>query len=318
LGKSANDLAAKLNNSRTLDELTRTPLILAEVTELFRRGSTIPTTKMGILGAVVRMIEESEEHQAFLRQAPLGGRAGEYLGALSMAMTEKGGVEIDEAGARAIVNSVSAALQKAGQIGAQPEPLTILNELSKRHVLEPLNLPGATFRFQHQQFQEFFAARVLKCRLCDVVRGRDAELERKFAKQYVNEPRWGESLRMLAEDIAAEDAKAEFVEAGAKLIRMALHVDPIFAADLANASGPAVWADVREDVGKRLRALYAQKDGSHRHCTLAAMLATGSDDFRDIVVPLLTDANEQVRLSTYRAGAQVLPSNLGPNWRDVK
>lgn len=38
LGKSANDLAAKLNNSRTLDGLTRTPLILAEVTELFRIG----------------------------------------------------------------------------------------------------------------------------------------------------------------------------------------------------------------------------------------------------------------------------------------
>jgi len=65
LGKSASDLAAKLNNSRTLDELTRTPLILAEVTELFLKGSTIPTTKTGILGAVMRMVEESEEHHAF-------------------------------------------------------------------------------------------------------------------------------------------------------------------------------------------------------------------------------------------------------------
>jgi len=53
LGKSAPDLRAKINNSRTLDELTRTPLILAEVTELFRAGSAIPTTKMGILGAVM-------------------------------------------------------------------------------------------------------------------------------------------------------------------------------------------------------------------------------------------------------------------------
>jgi hypothetical protein len=36
----------------------------------------------------------------------------------------------------------------------------------------------------------------------------------------------------------------------------------------------------------------------YRHCALAAMIATGSDDFRDILVPMLTDANEQVRLST--------------------
>jgi hypothetical protein len=88
LGKSAPDLAAKLDNSRTLDELTRTPLILAEVTELFRRGSTIPTTKTGILAAVMRMVEESEEHNASLQQSPLSGHSREYLSALSMAMTE--------------------------------------------------------------------------------------------------------------------------------------------------------------------------------------------------------------------------------------
>src|SRR5207248_639768 len=90
-----------------------------------------------------------------------------------------------------------------------------------------------------------------------VVNRNDAPEERKFTKQYVNEPRWGESLRMLAEDIAERGAKAQLVEAGARLVRMALHVDPIFAAALANASGPAVWAKVREDVGKRLRAWYA-------------------------------------------------------------
>jgi hypothetical protein len=317
LGKSANELSAKLNNSRTLDELTRTPLILAEVAELFSKGSTIPTTKMGILAAVMRMVEESEEHQAFLHQGPLSGHAGGYLSALSMAMTEKGGVEIGEADGRAIVNSVSTALQKAGQLAAQPEPMTVLNELSKRHILERLHYPETTFRFQHQQFQEFFAARGLKHRLLEVVCGHNAEGERKFAKQYVNEPRWGESLRMLAEDIAGEGAKVEFVEAGAKLVRMALHVDPIFVAELANASGAAVWANVRDDVGKRLRALYAQKDANHRQCALAAMLATGSDDFKDVLVPLLTDANDQVRLSVYHGGAQVLPDNLGPNWRDL-
>lgn len=317
LGNAANDLRARLDNSRKLDELVRTPLFLAEVTELFRAGSTIPTTKTGVLAGVIHKLEESEEHHASLQQAPLSGHAGDYLGALSMEMTEKGGVEFDEAGGRAIVNSVGAALQKAGQIGAQPEPSSILNELSKHHVLESLNLPGVTFRFQHQQFQEFFAARSLKGQLLQVVRDRDAELERKFAKQYVNEPRWGESLVMLAEEIVAEGATAEFVEAGAKLVRIALHVDPVFAAELANACGPAVWASVRDDVGKRLRELHAQKDKHYGHCALAAMIATGSDDFRDILVPLLTDANEQVRLSTYRTGAQVLPSNLGPNWRDV-
>ena len=317
LGKSANDLAAKLNNTWTLDQLTRTPLILAEVTELFRRGSTIPTTKTGILGAVMRMVEESEEHNAFLQQAPLSGHAREYLSTLSMAMTENGAVEISELDGCAAVNLASVALQKAGQLVEQPEPMTVLNELAKHHILERLDFPETTFRFQHQQFQEFLAARALKRQLLEVVRGQGVELERRFSKQYVNEPRWGESLSMVAEEIAEQCTKSESVEAGAMLIRMALRVDPIFAADLSNASGSVVWAKVRDDVGKRLRAWYAQEDSHHRQCALAAMLATGSDDFKDIVLPLLSDANDQVRLAAYRTGAQVLPANLGPNWRDL-
>src|SRR5262249_42321971 len=150
LGNAANDLRARLNSSRKLDELVRTPLFLAEVTELFRTGSAIPTTKTAVLAAVIRLLEESDEHHVSLQQAPLTGHAGEYLGALSMEITEKGGVEIDEANARAIVNSVSAALQKAGQIGAQPDPSSVLNELAKHHVREHLTQRGATFRFQHQ------------------------------------------------------------------------------------------------------------------------------------------------------------------------
>jgi hypothetical protein len=34
-------------------------------------------------------------------------------------------------------------------------------------------------------------------------------------------------------------------------------------------------------------------------------------------VPLLADANDQVRLAVYQSGAEVLPANLGPNWRDL-
>ena len=107
------------------------------------------------------------------------------------------------------------------------------------------------------------------------------------------------------------------VEVGAKLVRMALEVDPIFAGELARWCGPAVWNEVREEMGGRLRAWYDVPDAHHKQCALAAMLATGSDDFKDIVVPLLTDPNDQVRLAVYHSGAEFLPSSLGPNWVEV-
>jgi hypothetical protein len=284
---------------------------------LFRRGIAIPTTTAGILGAVVRLLEESEEHHTFLQQAPLSGHAREYLTALSMAMTNSGAVEINEKDGCAVVTSASLALRNAGQLVKPPDQMTVLNELVKHHVLDRLEFPSTIFRFQHQQFQEFFAARSLKRQLLELVRRQDAELEREFATHYVNEPRWDDSLSMLAGNIAEEATNAGLVNAGATLVRMALHVDAPFAANLVNASGPAVWAQVRDEVGKRLRAWYTQEDIHHRQCALSAMLATGSADFKDIIVPLLSHSNEQVRLAAYHRGARVLPTNLGPNWQEM-
>lgn len=318
LGMSANDLRVKLNSNRTLDDLTRTPLILAEVTELFRRGNAIPTTKMGILGAVVRALEE--EHHASLEQAPLGGHGIKYLSVISMAMTANGEIEIEEEDARAVISSVSAALQKNAQIAAPPEQGAVLHALSNHHVLERIDSAGVAFRFEHQQFQEFFAALELKRLLLEVVRGNDKQKEKQFLSAYINEPKWEESLYMLAEEIGSIACAAGdkvMINAGALLVGMALFCDPVFSAELARACGPKVWCEVREQATVRFRELYAQTDGNYRQCALAAMLATGYDDFQDILVPLLIDPNEQVRLATYHAGAKVSPSSLGPNWREV-
>jgi hypothetical protein len=311
----ANELRVKLNNHRMLDEITRTPLILAEVVDLFRSGRDIPATKMGVLGAVMQVLEDSKDHQPFLQQPPLASQAGEYLRALALAMTEKAEIEIGDAEARAEVNSVSAMLKQASQILTEPEPRDVLNELVKHHILERFEQGRVTFRFEHQQFQELFAAGGLGARLQDLLRGQDASEDRLFQKRYSNEPRWGESLRMLGEEIGGRGTEAK--EAGVKLVRLALAVDPIFAAELARWCGPGVWSEVREEVGKRLRAWYAEEDRNHKQCALAAMLACGYEDFADILVPLLTNGNQQVRLAVYHGGVEFLPSSLGPRWKEV-
>jgi hypothetical protein len=83
-----------------LETITRTPLILAEVVDLYRTGKDIPPTKMGVLEAVIEVIEQSTEHRSSLQQAPLRGHAADYLRALSMRMTERGETKIAETDAR--------------------------------------------------------------------------------------------------------------------------------------------------------------------------------------------------------------------------
>ncbi len=47
------------------------------------------------------------------------------------------------------------------------------------------------------------------------------------------------------------------------------------------------------------------------------MLATGSDEFRDLILPLLTSDNRQIRLSTFRLWGDFHLSSLGPDWQKM-
>jgi len=61
---------------------------------------------------------------------------------------------------------------------------------------------------------------------------------------------------------------------------------------------------------------YTVPDSCYAHLALAGMLATGSEDFKDVIVPILSDDNQQKRLAAYRTWSVRL-SSLGTNWRET-
>jgi hypothetical protein len=321
LGSRADELRSKLDNNPALNDLTRTPLILSEVTTIFQSGGVIPITKIGVLDAVMDLLEQSDEHRSYLQTAPLTGHAHRYLAELAIQLTTRGDTTIAEEEARTIANTVSVRLKDAGQFATVPEPGSVLNTLCAHHVLERLDYPSGAFRFEHQQIQEFYAALLLKRELWVLVEKDNQDRKREFAKQYVNKPAWEEPLRMVAEEIGVRSAEKsgdlDVVRAGKRLIEMALSVDPIFAGEISRLCGQLVWKEIRNIVGERLRSWYGVVDESHRQCALAGMIASGSDDFIDIILPLLTSGDQQVRLRTYRAGTEFHLSSLGPEWRNI-
>jgi hypothetical protein len=216
---------------------------------------------------------------------------------------------------------VSLVLSAQGQIATAPEPAAILGALCAHSVLERVEYPRPAFRFDHQQVQELFAATELTRLLYELGRGDDSEARRRYTHDYVNQPVWEEPLRMVAEEIGAQigtvaDAVVA-VAAGVRLVEMALLVDPVFAAELSRLCGPSVWERLGGRVGERLRAWYGTADQNHQQCALAAMIATGSEDFVDIVVPLLSGGDQQGRLKTYRAWGDFHLTTLGPDWRSL-
>jgi hypothetical protein len=318
LGAKGAEIRARIDADPSLDELTRMPFILSEVASLVEAGAEIPSTKMGVLAQVLRLQEQRDEHRNALEAAPIFGRQTNYLKALAIDMTRRGAVALPEADARALVPTVARELVDRGQIEPVGAP-AVLATLAAHHVLERVDYPDTAFQFEHQQLQEYYAALDVRARLL-VLRDDDRAATGRFTADYVNDPAWAEPLRMIAETFAKQTGDGEGekrnTRAGGKLVEMALAVDLVFAGELAQLCGAAVWNEVRATVDARFRGVYAIRDGNYRQYALAAMLATRRDDFSDILVPLLSGQDQQTRLRTYRLWPDIQVSSLGRNWRE--
>jgi hypothetical protein len=317
LGGRAVALRERIDGDPSLDELTRSPFILSEVASLFEAGAEIPNTKIGILAAVLRLQEKRDEHRNALQIAPIFGRQTEYLQPLATEMTRRGAVSLSEAGARAVIATVVRDLVERGQIEQVGAP-AVLAALTAHHVLVRVDYPQTEYQFEHQQLQEYYAALEVRARLFGL--SDEAEAVRRFTVDYVNDPAWAEPLRMIAETLseATDDAgtAGRNRRAGERLVGMAVVVDLVFAGELAQLCGSAVWNEVRTEVNGRLRSLYALRDSNYRQVALAGMLATGAADFGDIIIPLLSGQDQQARLRTYRLWPDLQPSSLGQDWRE--
>jgi hypothetical protein len=318
LGGKGRALRIRIDSEPALDDLTLTPFVLSEVASLFEAGADIPSTKIGILSEVLRLQEQRDEHRNALLTAPIFGRQTDFLKTLATEMTRRGTVYLGEAEARSFTADITNELVACGQLSPAGSP-EVLSLLTAHHVLERIDYPKIAFQFEHQQVQEYYAALDLFERLLDIGEG-DQEAIERFKEQYVNDPVWGEPVRMIAE-MCAESTEDEAlhdraVSAGVKLVGMTLSVDIVFAGELARLCGKLIWKKVRDSVGERLRNVYTVQEGAFRQLALAAMLGTGSDDFKDIIIPVLSGSDQQSRLKTYRLFPSIETSSLGPNWRD--
>jgi len=318
LGTKDAELRARIDADPSLDELTRTPFVLSEVVSLFEADVEIPSTKIGILDQVLRLQEHRDEHRNALQAAPIFGLQRDYLKAIATEMTRRGAVALPEAVARAVVATVVRELVSCGQIDPVGAP-TILAMLTAHHVLERVDYPQTVFQFEHQQLQEYYATLDLSVLLVGL-RCDDHDATACFMADYVNDPAWDEPLRMIAETFAERTGDSETDRrnscASRQLVAMALAVDPVFAAELVQLCGTAVWSEVRSAVGERLRGLYTIRDGSFQQYATAAMLATGADDFSDLILPLIFEQDQQTRLRTYRLWPDIHLSSLGASWQE--
>jgi hypothetical protein len=81
--------------------------------------------------------------------------------------------------------------------------------------------------------------------------------------------------------------------------------------------GSEVWGLTRGALGARLRQLWQSSFNQHREIALAGMVASGSEEFRDILEPLLSSEDTDLQLGPYRTGEPFEVTSLGAAWEET-
>jgi hypothetical protein len=245
-------------------------------------------------------------------------------------MTSKGQTRLSEAEVRQLLIRTLRRMRAEDQIDGTFTGNQVLDALTARHVLERMEYPHPAYQFEHQQLQEYYAAEFLKAELRRLLADPSVPLDQvatteaaqAFQSQYINQSAWSEPLYMLAGDLAAESALDNsapvVIRAGSLLLDLAIPIDLIFAAELFSLSSVSAKEHAADRLGGSIRSLWVSPENHRRSYALTAMTATGSDLFKDELIPLLRDSNH-ARFEVYRSTSAFRLSSLGPDWqREVR
>ncbi|RJP19845.1 MAG: hypothetical protein C4520_12210 [Candidatus Abyssobacteria bacterium SURF_5] len=310
-----------IQNEHRLSELASNPLMLYMMTTILalQGYSDTPKSRGQLFELFVTNLHKRDSQRCLCKLAEEQWTS--LLGALAYEMIDDGGkVAIKKEEAKEILKDVRQKMIQSGKLSPSKhgELFDNYEELLQSGLLREKE---ENVEFWHQQFQEFYAATALEQQILNFADKDDLDENKQFIQKHLNMPLWEDPLLLVAEKISrltnvVSDCNTA-ITAGNRLIHLTLSLDPVFAADLARSCGPAVWKEVRIAVGEHLRAMYQLHDKYYRQVALAGMVASGSNDFVDIFLPLLTSDDRQVRLETYRAWRKFHPSSLGTNWRNV-
>ena len=298
-GNAGEKLLEQARREAGLRELVSIPLYLSAL--LQAPLGALPDTKEEVLRL---FIAANETKNAEVLRDGFYDLHGEVLRALAVEATVAANTAISEARSRSVVAEEEGRLKLAGQITEQPQPAAVLDLLVNHHTLVRSGGSGGV-SFQHEQIQEWYASFEVERLIRESATSRP-EAQARLRADVLDRRAWEEAILFACERLSrADNAGAEAV---AKAIVDALAIDPMLAAEMIFRSNTAVWRCVAKTVQELVERWHApgKVDGA-----LSFMMGSGRPEFLDKVWPLITHADQQVRLSAMRATRRFRPSLLG-------
>ncbi|MEH2696360.1 MULTISPECIES: NACHT domain-containing protein [Rhizobium] len=298
-GSVGQDLLDRVRRTSGVRDLARIPFYLQALLQVGDAGA-LPTTKEGTISLLVKQHEDIPERAEQLRQSMLGQHR-RYLGDLAVAMMQARTTALDDTAARQSLRASNTKLLTEGLVQNAPEPASVLETLVATHVL--VHGEGDTYAFQHQQFQEWYAAGHVEAMMRDLPK--DAGLESSFAQELLDDRLWEEAILFACERLAVDESGVAIV---ARAVRLAMSVGPMLAAEIVYRTGGAVWSLVSPEVQAFARSWH---QGDQVDLAVGFMMKTGRGDFADLVWPLVSNSSEQIQSEALHIGDRLRPSVFG-------
>ncbi|WP_157179635.1 NACHT domain-containing protein [Rhizobium sp. CF142] len=284
-----------------LRDLTAIPLYLSVLLDVSGING-LPKTKEEILRRFVEKHESVPERAEILDQE-LHGQHSKILEGLAIAAMVAANTTISQDKAFSVIKEIQERLIAEGQLASAIQPKIVLEILVNTHILE--RTASASFSFQHQQFQEWYASHHVEQQML-AVRKPKPILTDEFSVTVLDNRSWEEAILFAAERLGRRDSQG--VEAIAAIIAVCLQLDPMLSAEILVRSPPAVWGKVGDEIQKFARQWH-QLGKVDR--AVAFMIATARPEFADVIWPLIASSDSQIQLPVLHSGRRFRATVLG-------
>src|SRR5262249_11949150 len=126
-----------------------------------------------------------------------------------------------------------------------PHPRDIIDGLVRAHLLVRATGTDGPVRFQHELFQEWYAAAEVEKLMLQAATG-DAGARKRLREDILNWSSWEESILFACDRLSRADETGGRAVAAA--IEDTLGIDPILAATMLSRAADGVWSHVRRYV----------------------------------------------------------------------
>ncbi|MBB4097464.1 NACHT domain-containing protein [Sphingomonas kyeonggiensis] len=287
-------------------DLVPIPLYLTVLLSL--GAGQFPETREELLRRFVQA-HETDAARAEELERVAKGHHRYLLGSLAMAATRTANTSVSIADARRTVSASISVLIEDGQLAAPLDPGNLITALVDNTMLVRSGDPPG-IAFQHQQFQEWFASHEVASRM--MAAESDPDACKALKAEILDLPAWEEPI-LFAVERMARSGQAE-IAACAEAVIAAFDVDPMLAAEMIYRATDKVWGLVETRVMARVGRWHVPGDADR---ALRFMMASARPEFRDIVWPLITAADDQMSYRALRATPRIRPALFGPDaaWR---